>query len=278
MIAAAEHVYQCLPVLLVLPYQAPSFYHLLLPTIQSVTPPDAVLGHELSLFASALDAQNGMSVSSTEVENQFNDFLEDDRKSSVAQDNDADVHNNTATIGDTVPAYRFMPWLYADDPDAFAMEDLFFLRGEVDLSNDEEEVDEFHPNHVIVAPHIISSSPPFLFLDMHQFAKIQYHNTFTTTKQRSSRTSRWMLPRMTRSRSSCIILLKIQLSSKAFDDVHEWAKKWLKLGYKLESAKAKTVMNRMMSQYEPFTAPPHLRPSTEALVITYLPRQSATGI
>jgi hypothetical protein len=32
--------------------------------------------------------------------------------------------------------------------------------------------------------------------------------------------------------------------------------KWLNLGYKFESAKAKTVMNRMMAKYEPFTPPP----------------------
>jgi hypothetical protein len=41
-----------------------------------------------------------------------------------------------------------------------------------------------------------------------------------------------------------------------FDDVHKLATKWLKLGYKFESAKGKTVMNRMMAKYEPFTSPP----------------------
>jgi hypothetical protein len=41
-----------------------------------------------------------------------------------------------------------------------------------------------------------------------------------------------------------------------FDDVHEWANKWLKLGYKIDSAKAKIVMNRMMAKYEPFTPHP----------------------
>jgi hypothetical protein len=49
----------------------------------------------MSLFASALDAQDGMSVISTEVENQFNqfnDFLEGDRKLDVLQDDGADVH------------------------------------------------------------------------------------------------------------------------------------------------------------------------------------------
>jgi hypothetical protein len=39
------------------------------------------------------------------------------------------------------------------------------------------------------------------------------------------------------------------------DDVHQWAKKWLKLGYKFESENSKTVMSRMMSKYEPFTGP-----------------------
>jgi hypothetical protein len=97
----------------------------------------------MSLFASALDAQDGMSVSSTEVKNQLSDFPKDDGKSAVAQDDDADVHNSTVTIGDAVPAYLFMPRIDGDDPGALEMEDLFFLRGKVDLSDDEEEVDEF---------------------------------------------------------------------------------------------------------------------------------------
>jgi hypothetical protein len=42
-----------------------------------------------------------------------------------------------------VTAYRFRLWLDGDDPDALAMEDRFFLRKKVDLSNDEEEVDDF---------------------------------------------------------------------------------------------------------------------------------------
>jgi hypothetical protein len=145
MIAAAEHVYQGLPVSLRLPYQAPSFNRLLLPMIQSVTPPppDAALGHEISFFASALDAQDGMSVSSTEVENQINDFPEDNSKSAVPQGDNADVHNSTTTVGDAVPEYRFMSWLDDNDHDALTMEDRFFLRGQVDLSDDEGEVDEF---------------------------------------------------------------------------------------------------------------------------------------
>jgi hypothetical protein len=42
-----------------------------------------------------------------------------------------------------VPVYRFISWLDGDDPATLAMEDRFFLRGKVDLSDDEEEVDEF---------------------------------------------------------------------------------------------------------------------------------------
>jgi hypothetical protein len=83
--------------------------------------PATALGHKMSLFASTVDAQDGMSVSSTEVENNFNNFPEDDRKSAVLQDDDADVHNSTETVGDDVPVYRFMSWLDGDEPDALAM-------------------------------------------------------------------------------------------------------------------------------------------------------------
>jgi hypothetical protein len=71
-------------------------------------PPDAARGHKISIFASTLDAQDGMSVSSTKVEYQFNDFSKDDRKSAVLQDDSAIVHNNISTVGYDVPAYRFM--------------------------------------------------------------------------------------------------------------------------------------------------------------------------
>jgi hypothetical protein len=216
MIVVSEHVYQCLQVLLRLPYQAPSSYRLLLPITQSTpSPPDAVLGHKMSLPASALDAQDGMSVRSTEVENQFNDFPENDRKSAVPQDDDANVHNIMATIGDAVPAYNFLSWLDGDDPDALAMEDHFFLLGEVDLSDDEEEVDEFSSQSCDSNPPIISSSPRFLFLYMKLIAKIQYQNTFTTTNEKISSTLRWMPICMMHMRRSCITL-KTQLSSRAF--------------------------------------------------------------
>jgi hypothetical protein len=95
MIVAAEHLYQGLLVFLRSLHKASSFDGLLLPMIQSLDPPhDAVIGRERSLFGSALDAQDGMSVSSTEVENQFNDFSEGDCKLAVLQDDDADVYSH----------------------------------------------------------------------------------------------------------------------------------------------------------------------------------------
>jgi hypothetical protein len=90
------------------------------------TAPAAAIGHEMSLFASAIDAQYGMSVISTEVEKMLNDFPEDDRKSAVPQVDNADVHNHMTTVGDAVHAYRFMSWLNGDEPDTLAMEDRFF--------------------------------------------------------------------------------------------------------------------------------------------------------
>jgi hypothetical protein len=55
----------------------------------------------MSLFVYALDAQYCMSVSSMEVENQFNDL-----KSAVIQDDDANVDNGLETVIYDVPAYR----------------------------------------------------------------------------------------------------------------------------------------------------------------------------
>jgi hypothetical protein len=106
-------------------------------------PPEDVLGHEMSLFASALDAQDGMSVSSKEVEKQCSDFPEDDGKLDVAKHDDADGRNSTATIGYAVPAYSFMLWIDGYGPHALATGDRFFLRGKVDLSDEEEEVGNF---------------------------------------------------------------------------------------------------------------------------------------
>jgi hypothetical protein len=229
----------------------------MLPIIQSVTPPpDAVLSHEMSLFASVLDAQDGMSVSSTEVENQFNESPEDDRKSDVAQDDDADVHNSTATIGDAVPAYRFMPWIDGDDPDALAMEDRFFLRGEVDLSNDEEEVDE-------LSSQSCGSNPAdnFKFVSLPisghatdcQYIVPEYIHQYQSAKLKDIKVDASLHDAQEELMHH---IKKHSYPPGLFDDVHKWAKKWLNLGCKFESAKAKTLMNQMMAKYEPFMGPP----------------------
>jgi hypothetical protein len=122
-----------------------------------------VLSHEISLFASDLDAQDGMSVSSMKVENHFSDFPEDDSKSALAQDDDANVHNSTETIRDAVHAYCFMSWLNGDDPGAPAMEDRCFLQGKVDISDNEEEVDNFSTQSCDSNPadHFKFAPPPF---------------------------------------------------------------------------------------------------------------------
>jgi hypothetical protein len=48
-----------------------------------------------------------------------------------------------AVVGDDVPVYCFMSRLDGNEPDAPAMEDRFFLQGDVNISDDEEEVDGF---------------------------------------------------------------------------------------------------------------------------------------
>jgi hypothetical protein len=98
-----------------------------------------------------------------------------------------------------------MSWIDGDDPGALAIEELFFLRVKVDLSDDKEEVDEFSSQSCDSNPGDHFKFPPFLFLDIQLIVRIQYQNTFTTTNKQSSRKSRWMLPCMMRRRSSCII-------------------------------------------------------------------------
>jgi hypothetical protein len=105
--------------------------------------------------------------------NQFNDFPEDDRKSAVPQDDDADVHNSMATVGDAVPAYRFVPWLDGDGIDALAIEEHFFsFKEKLTSPTTKRRWMIFHPNEVIVTPQSISSSPPFLFMGMQLIAKM----------------------------------------------------------------------------------------------------------
>jgi hypothetical protein len=236
-----------------------------------------VLGHKMSLFTSSLDAQDGMSVSSTEVENQFSNFPKDYGKLAVAQDDDADVHNSSATIGDAVPAYRFMSWLDGDDPDALAMEDRCFLRRKVDLSDNEEEVDEFSSQSCDSNP-----SDHFKFITLPisghatdcQYSVPEYIHHYQSTKFKDIKVDASLHDAHEQ------LMHHIKTHSYPpglFDDVHEWAKKWLNLGYKFESAKAKTMMNRIMAKYMPFTGPP---PNTiyRRLGDHLPPHQSATGI
>jgi hypothetical protein len=77
--------------------------------------PAPSLGQEISLFAAALEAQDGIPSCSTESE-------DDCKPAALCQDNEAAGHNSTAivgdaeaaehkstsTIGNAVPAYRFM--------------------------------------------------------------------------------------------------------------------------------------------------------------------------
>jgi hypothetical protein len=53
------------------------------------------------------------------------------------------VHTSMAVVKDDVPVYCFMSLLDGDEHDAPAMEDRFFLQEDVNLSDDEEEVDDF---------------------------------------------------------------------------------------------------------------------------------------
>jgi hypothetical protein len=100
--------------------------------------PAPALGQEMSLFAAALEAQDGISSRSTESEDDCKPatLCQDDEASghnstaTVGDDDEATGHNSAATIGDAVPAYHFMVWLDGE-PDLLAMEDRFFLRGDL---------------------------------------------------------------------------------------------------------------------------------------------------
>jgi hypothetical protein len=150
-----------------------------------------------------------------------------------------------APIVCVVPAYRFMSWLNDSDPDALAMEDLFFLRVEVDLSYDKEEVDNFSSQscdsnptyHFKFAPLPISGHATDC-----QYTVPEYIHHYQTEKFKDINVDASLHD----AQEELMHHIK---------NTHEWAKKWLNLVYKFESAKAKTVMNRMMAKYEPFTAP-----------------------
>jgi hypothetical protein len=92
----------------------------------------------MSLFAAALEAQDAESAGNCKPEE------ESPSGHNVTAAGDDDVaagHNSTARIGAAVPAYRFMAWIDGE-PDLLAMEDRFFLRGDVEDVEDVVEHDE----------------------------------------------------------------------------------------------------------------------------------------
>jgi hypothetical protein len=92
------------------------------------TAPAAALGQEMSLFAAALEAQDTESADSCKPEE---DPPSGHNVTAAGDGDEAAGHNSTVTIGAAVPAYRFMAWLDGE-PDLLAMEDRFFLRGDVE--------------------------------------------------------------------------------------------------------------------------------------------------
>jgi hypothetical protein len=155
------------------------------------------------LFAAALEAQDGISSRSTESEDDCKPaaLCQDDETAghnsmaTVEDDGEAAGHNSTATIGNAVPAYRFMAWIDGK-PDLLAMEDRVFLRGDVadaeDVVDHEDENLSFQSGESNSTEHF--NFAPCLLLGIQLTFKTQLQSTFTTTKQQSSKTSRWMPP------------------------------------------------------------------------------------
>jgi hypothetical protein len=91
------------------------------------------LGQEMSLFAAALEAQDGISSRSMESEDDFKpaaichdgEAAGQNSTATVGYDDEAAGHNSTATIGNAVPAYRFMTWLDGEPT---------YLRWKIDVS------------------------------------------------------------------------------------------------------------------------------------------------
>jgi hypothetical protein len=106
------------------------------------TAPAPALGQEMSLFAAALEAQDTESADNCKPAAVCQDDSPSGHNVTAAGDDDeADGHNSTATIGAAVPVYRFMAWLDGE-PDLLAMEDRFFLRGDVEDVEDVVDHDE----------------------------------------------------------------------------------------------------------------------------------------
>jgi hypothetical protein len=134
--------------------------------------PAPALGQEMSLFAAALEAQDGISSRSKESEDDCKPdaICQDDKatghnSTATVGDDEAAGHNSMATIGDAVPASRYMAWLDGE-PDLFAMEDQFFLcvdvKDVVDHEDDNLSVQSGKSNsteHFNFAPLPTSGNP-----------------------------------------------------------------------------------------------------------------------
>jgi hypothetical protein len=109
------------------------------------TAPDPALGQEMSLFAAALEVQDTESTDNCKPAAVCQDDSPSGHNVTTTCDDDEDAGNNSnATIGAAVPVYRFMAWLDSE-PDLLAMEDRFFLRGDVEdveyvVDHDEDNV------------------------------------------------------------------------------------------------------------------------------------------
>jgi hypothetical protein len=101
----------------------------------------------------------------------------------------------------------------------------------------------YHSNLAKVTPQSTSILPPCLLLGIQLMFKTQLQSTFTTTKQKSSKTSRCKVDATLHDAQEELMhhIEKHSFPPGLFDDVHQWAEKWLKLGYKFESAKSKQL-------------------------------------
>jgi hypothetical protein len=219
----------------------------------------------MSLFAAALEAQDGVSSCSTKSVDDCKPsaLCQDDEATghtstaAVGDDDEAAGHNSTVTIGEAVPAYRFMAWLVGE-PGLLGMEDRSFLRGDVDdlVDHEDNEDDnlsflsgESNSTEHFNLPPLPTSGHPIDVQDtapeyIHRYQAAKFKDI---TVDATLHDSQEELMHHIKKHSFCPGL---------FDDVHQWSRKWLKLGYKFESEKSKTVMNRMMEKYELFTGPP----------------------
>jgi hypothetical protein len=227
--------------------------------------PAPALGQEMSLFAAALEVQDGVSSCSTKSVDDCKPaaLCQDDEAAghtstaAVGDDDEAAGHNSTATIGEAVPAYRFMAWLDGE-PDLLGMEDRFFLRGDVDdlVDHEDDEDDNLSflsgesnsTEQLNFAPLPTSGHP----IDVQDTAP-EYIHRYQAAKFKDIKVDATLHDAQEELMHH---IKKHSFPPGLFDDVHQWARKWLKLGYKFESAKSKTVMNRMMAKYELFTGPP----------------------